>query len=258
MRIDMHGHCGALGARSSDPAHTRRYLEACAIERLLVANLDAASEPEGARDVEEAAANVACLEACRDDSRLAPVYWVRFGKTDSNLHALAGALEIEPFVAVLLAPALNGYAADDAGLDAFVAVAGKLRRPVLVLTSRDASARPALVYALARRHRSVPVVLCGAGGETVWHEAVEVVARARDQDDARLVLCTGRAEAGDIVAAVETLGGERVVLGSDVPALGDQHAAHGMQVLDALAEALPAEVFADLVGGNAQRMLPLL
>jgi len=255
MRIDVYGHCGELAARRYDPAHVQHYLDTCAIDRLLLANLEAASEPDGAADVDEATANLACLECCRADRRLMPMYWVRLGKTDNNLHALAGALEIEPFVAVFFAPALNGFPADAPELDACVSVAGKLRRPVFFLTGRDEVARPSRVYELARRHRGVSFVLCGAGGDTRWHEAVEVVARAREQEDARLALCTAGAGAEDIIAAAEKVGGDHLLFGSDATRDGDRHAEHVGELLEALRQGLPADVFANLVGENARRRL---
>ena len=104
MIIDVHGHVGGLDARVFSLDQMARYLDACAVERVLVSSLDAVSHHPGARNLEETAANTSCLDACRQDGRLVPLYWVRLGHVDSNVHAFAGAIDIEPFAGAVSFP----------------------------------------------------------------------------------------------------------------------------------------------------------
>lgn len=256
MIIDVHGHVGWLGERETNPAHLGAYLDACRVERLFVSNLNAAGS-FGGGNVEETPANVECLTLCQDDPRLAPLYWVRLGQPDSHLHAFAGALEIEPFAGAIFAPTQNGFAAGDERLDPYMSVLAKLRKPALFLTSPQEAGRPAEVHELAKRHAGVPVVLCGAGGQAQWGEAVEVVGRAAERTDARLYLCTGRADAECVRAATDAIGTERLLFGSDAPFLKDRHAEHFNTMLAELHEALSPAAYAELTSENALRVFQI-
>lgn len=252
MIIDVHGHVGWLGERETDSAHLKAYLDACGVERIFVSNLNAAGS-FGGGNVEEAPANVECLTLCQDDPRLVPLYWVRLGQLDSRLHAFAGALEVEPFAGTIFAPTHNGFAADDKRLDPYMAVLAKLGKPAFFLTSPRKTGRPAEVYELARRHPRTSFVLCGAGGAAQWGETLDVASQAREHADARLHVCTGRADARDILAAAEAIGTERLMFGSDATFLKAGHAEHFKTLLTELAEALPPDEFSNLIGGNALR-----
>ena len=254
----MHGHVGRLGERVFSLAHMELYLDACGVQHMLVSNLDAATHHPGGADVEEAPANIACLEACRDDSRLVPLYWVRLGRVDANIHAFAGALDVEPFAGAVFAPGLNGFAADDPRLDAYLSVLAKIKKTAVFLCSHDDPGRPANIHPLARRHPQVPVVLCGVGGDTNWSEALDTVARAWQREEARLYLCTGRATVDDVLAAVGSAGAERILYGSDAVCLGAEHAEHSRLLLEQLKGALPPEAFEKVVGENAARLFRLV
>jgi len=257
MRVDIHGHIGSLGDRTFSLDGARRYLDACGVDRLLVSNLDAASVGPGARDLDEPDANVATLEACRQEPRLTAVYWVRPGRVDSNVHALAGALETEPFSGALFSPVRNDFAADDKRLDRYVQAVGKLNRVALFETARLENARPTRVYLIARRHPRVAVVLLNAGGDTHWPEAVDAVRRSIERSDARLYLATTRASAAEVAAAVEDLGARCVLFGSDATVHGEQHAARVQLQLDQLQAALAPAEFARVAGENAQELFRL-
>lgn len=257
MIVDAHGHLGRLGARDCSLAQIRQYLDTCGLDHLLVSNLDAASATAGGSDLDEAPANLTCLQTCRTEGRLVPLYWVRLGQFDASLRAFAGALAVEPFAGAFFAPLLNGFDGDDPRLDAYLSVLAKLRKPAVCCTGRDAPARPERIYNLARRHPSVAVVLCGAGGEIHWHEAVDLVARARQREDARLYLCTGRAAAEDVHAAVSSLGADRLLYGSDAICFGREHAGRCRAFLEHLREALGPEESARIVADNALELFRL-
>jgi predicted TIM-barrel fold metal-dependent hydrolase len=254
MIIDIHGHIGHLRERASSDQYLDRYLDECGILQILLANLDAS---RAATDTHEVDANVACLAACRRDPRRRPLYWVRPGRDDSHPTVMVGALTTEPFAGAFLAPALDGYGADAKLLDPYFTVLNRLSVPVLVLAGREPPFAPGNVYAVARRHPAVPVVLAGVSKTTTWHEAVAVVERSARQRDALLLLATGIAAAADVVAAVRALGGDRVLYGSDATVLGEQHARHCLATLDELRRALPPDTFARITQENARRVFRL-
>lgn len=257
MIIDVHGHIGRLAERDFSLPEMKRYLNTCGVQHVLVSNLDAASHHPAAGNVEEAPANLASLHMRREDARFVPLYWVRLGQFDSNLRAFAGALDVEPFAGAAFAPLLNGFAADDPRLDAYLSVLAKIKKAAVFHSARDDAGRPERVHTLARRHPRVPVVLCDAGGDTHWNEALDVVGRAWERQDARLYLCSGRASAEDVLAAVNVIGDEAVVFGSDATCFGANHTDRCQTFLEQLQESLQQKAFAKVTGENATTLFRL-
>jgi predicted TIM-barrel fold metal-dependent hydrolase len=254
MVIDIHGHIGHLRERVASEPYLDHYLKECGISRILLANLEAC---RAASDTHETDANLACLMACRQDPRRVPLYWVRAGREDSHPTVMAGALSTEPFAGAFLAPAWDGYGLEAGLLDPYFALLNRMSMPVLVVAGREAPCTPGHVYTFARRHPTVPVVLLVSSKTGAWDEAVAVVQRSARHDDALLLLSTGIAACQNIVAAVRTLGGERILYGSDATVLGEQHAHHCRSTLDGLRESLPADTFARITHGNARRVFRL-
>ena len=251
MVIDIHGQLGRSGQREAAVALLNEYIEACGIDRLLVSNLEAASVGPDAANLDEAIANVACLQACRQHKCWVPLYWVRPGQVDSNIHAFAGALSTEPFAGVVFSPVLNGFSADAELLDPYLSVMEQLHVPGLFHVGSADDSRPASVYRLAKRHPSVPLVLYDPAAHGLWAEALDVIRRAVDHEDADLYVGTAHASIGEILAAVGGVGPERVLYGSDAPCHSSQHAARCGSLLDGLHAALPDESVRRIIGGNA-------
>lgn len=248
MTIDTHVHLGRLADRDYPLEALRRYLDECRIDRAIVSNLDAAASPRGARDLDEPDANLACLEAAQQEPRLAALYWVRPGRFDSNVQAFAGALDCEPFVGALFAPAQNGFEADSPRLDPHLTVLARFQRPAFFLAGRDDAAAPTRVYAAARRFPKVVFVLCGSA-PIAWNECLEAVQQSRQRQDARLLLATSHATLDDVRTAVATLGPEALLFGSGGPTPG------AAQLLRRLPDALDDRSRERVLAANAQALL---
>lgn len=254
MIVDIHGHFG----QGTPASRVGTYAGVCGLQYVLLSNLDAASVPDDAPNLDEGAANIACLEACQSHPRLKPLYWVRPGKPDSNLHALAGALATEPFVGVVFAPEENGYNIDDPFVDAYADVLAQRRRPALVLFGPDDCGDPRRVYKLAQRHTDLPFVMCacGAGPEQRDH-AVEVLRQSLEAGLDNLYLDTAHATSESIVAAVQTVGAERVLFGTNALAYQDAHIPRHITVLEELRRMLSTEDQRRVLGGNAAGLFDL-
>lgn len=254
--IDAHGHIGRFDERNVEPAQLVRYLTAAKIDMVLTANLAAASRGPGACDLDEPDANYAALAAHRAAARLVPLYWVRPGRFDSNLHAFAGALDTEPFAGAFFAPALNGYAADGAVLGPYLAVLARLRKPAVVLTDASDAARPLRVYRLAQRHPGVPVVLTTHQRDVHVPEAFDCVMRSLRRRDARLFVCSAYATRDEIAGAARAAGEDHLLFGSDAPR-GAEHARQVQADLSALRQTLSPTAFRKLTRDNAARIFHL-
>lgn len=254
MRIDTHCNIGRFGERDLTADDVSTYLDQVGFGLALVANLDAASRPVGSPDRDEVDANEACLTACNRDPRLLPLYWVRPGRRDSNVYAMAGALATESFAGTIFAPARNDYAADASILDPYMHMLAKSGTTAIFCTSREDRSGPARVYSLARRHPKVSIVLSGIASDVHVREAVDVVQKASERNDARLYLNTSHAGAEEIVRLVKSVGAERVVFASDWPQTRSDASLGATSIASALADLLPAATCERLFGGNAQHL----
>jgi predicted TIM-barrel fold metal-dependent hydrolase len=257
MLVDVHAHIGFSTPGAASPPRLVEYAQTCQMDTVLVSNRDAAAEPHEAANLDEADANLACLEACRAHPRLAALYWARPGQVDSNLYTLTGALRTAPFVGVLFSPAETGFDAAARLVAPYLGVLAKAGRPGLFCCTADERAGPAKVYEQARRQPAVPILLCICGGTSQRAAALDVVGHAKRREDANLYLDTSHAVAGEIVAAVRVAGSERVLFGSDALCGGDTHAAQVANLLADLRNGLSPEEFQNVTGANAARLFRL-
>lgn len=251
MRIDTHCNIGRYGDRRFTTDELSTYLDQAGFDLAFVANLDAASRPMGAPDLDEVDANEACLTACRRDGRLRPLYWIRPGRRDSNVYAMAGALATEDFAGVIFSPARNDYAADAAILDPYMQMLARLGVPAVFCTNREDRNNSARLYALARRHPKTTLVLSGIASDVHFRDAIEVAQRAKERNDARVYVNTSHASAEDIVRLVKAVGADHVLFASDWPHTRSDRALSAGSIAEALRELLPAETCDRILSGNA-------
>ena len=257
MLIDVHGHIGQNTPDTEPASRVSTYAGVCNLDYVLVSNRDGAYTKDGAANLDETAANVACLEACRAYTRLAPLYWVRAGRLDSNANAMAGALATEPFAGALFSPADVGFDAADPELDAYLEVLARGGRPALFCIRDDDRAVPTKVHQLGQRHRRVPLILCPCGGPSLRAAVVDVVGAAQRKQDATLYLDTSHAGPAEVAATIDAVGVDRVLYGSDACHHGDAHIPRQIALLDELRQTLGPESFAQVAGGNAARVFRL-
>lgn len=254
MLVDVH----AQFDDSTPPGRLHTYAGLCGLDYVLVANGAAASTHGGGTNLDEATANGAALEASRKHRRLLPLYWARPGERDSYVHALAGALASEPFVGLFLSPAENGYDVTDKLLDPYIDVLTTAERPCVIRVSDDSRSRPAQIGVLAKRHPDVAFVLCiCAAKPELRAEALDVIRRSWQSQDAQMYLDTSHADGNGVRTAVRALGAERVVYGTDALRHGESHVPRHIALLDELRKSLAAEEFRLVAGANAARLFGL-
>lgn len=258
MLIDAHVHVGRAPASAGTVQHLAEYLSACAVTTALVSNADAAGLPAGAANLDETEAALACLRFTSGRPNTAPLYWVRPGRPDSHPFALAGALLEAGFRGAVFSPVLNDFAADDFDLlRPYLHVLERLGAPAAFHTARDERAAPAKIYALARKHPTVPLLLYEAAADVHLHEALDCVKRAASRGDAQLLLETSRTSADEALALVRSAGPDRVLFGSDAPHYGAGQTQRCRAVIERLRGELPADAAARVLAQNAARIFRL-
>jgi len=108
-------------------------------------------------------------------------------------------------------PWLQSFAANDRGLQPILEVAGRHRAPVMFHTGTPPYTQPLQVAEHADRFPDVNLIM-GHFGKLLWWDAV----RAAMKHD-NVYLETSGAQVADLEVALENLGAERLLFGSDLP-----------------------------------------
>jgi predicted TIM-barrel fold metal-dependent hydrolase len=116
---------------------------------------------------------------------------------------------------------------------------------------------PQKIYAVARRHPNVPVILYHMGFLGPHGSAIATVKAALTKKDAQLYLETSQADPDAVMQAIKTLGSERVLFGTDATYYGKEHYEKYEVMMARLRKELSAEDFAKVVRGNAERLFRL-
>jgi predicted TIM-barrel fold metal-dependent hydrolase len=150
------------------------------------------------------------------------------------------------FVGYKIHTSYSGTAMGDPRMgDLFVIMAAS-PRPLLIHTW-GAAAVSALAR-LAERHPQLPIIVAHAGGDA-WRKAISA---AEAQPNLWLECAMSTPERGRIERAVEALGGERVLFGTDSTLFDPQY------MLSCFAEAqVPDSLRPLMMGGNAARLFGL-
>jgi predicted TIM-barrel fold metal-dependent hydrolase len=250
MLVDVHAHIGSAARAAASAEDVARYAADGKFDAVLVSNW--------ARGLDEVDANSACLAACRSQALLRPLYAVHVGQRDSNLNALRGAFELEPFVGAVFSPSETGFDAAAVQLAEYLAIVAKTGRPAVFCIGEGERSAPAKIYAQAKRQPKLPVVLslCGTG-RAQRAAVVDAVGSARRNGDARLYMDTSYATAAEVLTAVEVAGAERLLFGSDVFGQPDNDQNRVRALIDELRNTLPVEQFEMITEGNAAQLFRL-
>ncbi|MEK7728249.1 MAG: amidohydrolase family protein, partial [candidate division KSB1 bacterium] len=116
---------------------------------------------------------------------------------------------------------------------------------------------PEKIYAAAKRHPSVPIVLYHMGFLGPHNDAIATVKESLLKKDAQLYLETSQADPQAVLLAIKTLGAERVLFGTDATYYGEKHYEQYIAMTELLQKELRAEDFAKVTRENAKRLFKL-
>lgn len=111
-----------------------------------------------------------------------------------------------------LHPWFTGFLVNSPSMDPICEVAAEFDKPIFLHTGTPPGSAPLQVGILASRHPNVTFVMAHLGLPDLWWEAVAAAQRHRN-----IYLETAGAHSLSIARAVELLGPERVLFGSDSP-----------------------------------------
>jgi len=252
--IDIHAHIGSFQGYDLRTETLLDNLKRYNIRLALISNIDGAALPGKTLDLDEVAANKITLETVKSNSKiLCGLAWAR--PVDGSPKNLEPFLRDHGFVGVKLHPEMNHFAADDSLVDGYLELCERYKVPAVFHSDQPGSnAGPEKIYAAARRHPMVAIILYHMVFGGPHEPAISVVKEALEKKDANLFLETSQADPKVVIKAVRELGSERVLFGSDATYYGADHYKTYGTLVETLHSQLSKEDFANVMYRNAERL----
>lgn len=252
--IDVHGHIGRFEGYDLSLSTLQRNVSIWDIDLVLISNIDGAQLPGTTNNLNEKKSNEVTLHVVRKDPRMRGLAWAR--PVDGCADNLVPFVKQKEFVGIKLHPDMNNFPADDARVDPYLKLCERFSIPAVVHCGRGNSSAKR-IYALAKRHKSVPIVLYHMGFGTDHEEAVSCVEQSIKSKDANLYLETAQADPAKVLAAIKRVGSKRVLFGTDATYYGKQHYDFYVPLMDSLRSKLKPAELNDVLHANAERLFKL-
>jgi predicted TIM-barrel fold metal-dependent hydrolase len=263
--IDIHAHIGSFKGYDLSTPTLMSNIERYGIRLALISNIDGAELP-ATLNLDEVKANQATAEHVRKyPDKLRGLVWTRPedgapAKVEPFLQdAIATGPSKKVFVGMKIHPDMNHFSADDSRLDGYLQLCEKYQIPAVFHCGSDdtSNSAPQKIYALARRHPTVPIILYHMGFLGPHGSAIATAKQALNKGDAQLYLETSQADPAEVLRAIKELGSDRVLFGTDATYYGKEHYQQYETMMSRLKNELTAEDFAKVVRGNAEKLFNL-
>jgi hypothetical protein len=254
--IDIHAHIGSFEGFDVSTETLLQNMRRHNIRFALISNIDGAELSE-TRNLNEVETNQLTLETLRaNPNSLRGLAWARPG--DGSPENLEPFLRDHRFVGVKLHPEMNHFAADDSLADGYLVLCAKYGVPAVFHSGKTGSnSDPRKIYRAAQQHPTVPVILYHMGFKGPHDEAMAVVKQSIEKRDAQLYLETAQVDPQSVLAAVQQLGAERVLFGTDATYYGKAHYERYLPMIELLRQQLSEDDYGKVMWGNALSLFKL-
>jgi predicted TIM-barrel fold metal-dependent hydrolase len=263
--IDIHGHTGTFKGYDLSIGTLRSNIDSFGIRLVLISNVDGAHLPGITLNSNAVSANRATEQLIREHPlRLRGLLWTR--PADGLASDIEPFLKDEslpgpnprPFVGIKLHPVMNQFPADGDLVDPYFELAESFGVPIVFHSDKPGTnGAPEKIYAAARRHPTVPVILYHMVFFGPHDSAIDVVERATARGDADLYLETSQADTAAVLSAIARVGSERVLFGSDATYFGEGHYASYLDLVGHLRAELSEADFRRVMRENAKKLFRL-
>lgn len=242
--FDIHGHNGEWHTLPDCNSVLLQIVEKENLKKLLISNLKG-METEGhvAGGVPlagELEANRETVQLCRDhDGVIYGAAVCQVGK--SNPSTVEQALSEYDFKALKFHPYLLGIDADDGLYDPYLEIAEHWDLPC-VFHSAPGTSDPIKIYTLAKRHPRVKVVLYHINLTGDCEFGIELIKNSIRKKDAQLYCDTSWVPLDMVIKALNTLGAEHVMFGSDLPLDGVNHFKYYRGIMETVREVFSSKI----------------
>lgn len=263
--IDVHAHIGSFRGFDLSTPTLMSNIQKFGVQMALISNIDGANLPGSTANLDETKANQATVDTVRAYSKqLRGIAWSRPNdgspsKVEPFLSMkIAGATSPRIFVGMKFHPEMNQFEADSAKIDPYMKLCAKYKLVAVFHNGGPGSnSSPERIYKAAQRFPTVPVVLyhMGFGGQ---HQAsIQVAKEAKQKKNALLYLGTAQADPNAVVQAVQEVGSDRVMFGTDATYYGADHYDRYKAMIDLMKSKLSAADFQKVVRENAKQIFGL-
>lgn len=235
-RIDAHNHAGVRYGAKQTGADLVAKLDAAGIDKAVIFPF-----------VEGTISNDPMKRyADAFPERLIPFCAVNPWDTETAASEVRRRLGDEGFRGVKLHPTIHGYHLSDHGLvDPIFEAAAEHDAPIIVHGASDLYNAPLEFAAMAAAFPQVPLIMAHMGVFWLFQQAIELAAT-----HANLYLETSRAPVFEISEAIQGLGAEKVIFGTDSPFVDYEWEVNKMERV-----APSPEAYDLIMGGNIARIL---
>ncbi len=257
--VDVHGHLGSFRGYDLSTETLMENIDRFGIKLVLVSNIDGAHLPGKTLDLDEVTANRITLETVKKyPDRLRGLVWTRPTDPAGSPQNVEPFLRDHGFVGVKLHPEMNQFPADSSCVDGYLELCEKYNVPaVFHCGATGSTSGPERIYAAARRHPSVPVILYHMGFLGPHQDAIAAVKGALHDKDANLYLETSQAEPDAVLQAFAAVGADRILFGTDATYYGGKHYEKYAAMVEALQRNLKQDDFAKIIRLNAMKLFRL-
>ena len=222
--FDMHANCGKWGSKADCNSLVTEIADSENIEKLLVSNLGGLEteglEPGNTPLLEELDANRQTMAFCQLNPKMLAAAICQVGHSTPD--SIETALTEYNFRALRFHPYFQDISPTSEKYDPYMEIAKQYEIPC-IFHAAPGKSDPANIYSLAKRHPKVKVVLYHLNLTGDCEYGIEVVQNSIRKRDARLYCNTSWVPLDMVVKAIQTLGSERVMFGSDMPIDGENH-----------------------------------
>jgi predicted TIM-barrel fold metal-dependent hydrolase len=261
--IDVHAHIGQFSGFDIGTQTLIDEVQRAGISLALVSNIDGA-DMGNTRQLNETQANEITADLVRKHPDLfRGLAWARpvDGSVNNLAPLFAGAKDDAGkaiFVGVKFHPEFNHFNADDPRVDPYLDLCARYNVPaVFHCGGKNSKSSPERIYNIAKRHPEVSIVLYHMGFGTTHDDAIDAVKKSIKHHDAKLYLETAQAQPAAVVKAVNEVGAQYVLFGTDATYFGKGHYKQYQELLELLRGKLPNDQFKMIVHDNAMRVFRL-
>ncbi len=255
--IDAHAHIGQFKGYDLSLDNLLVNLAENHVQYALVSNIDGAAIPGVTADGEEVAINEETARVTAAHPQLKPLAWAKPGATGASAANIEPFLRDKGFLGIKFHPDFNNFPANSPAVVPYLRLCEKYGVPAAFHAGRSTRSNARMIYEVARQFPKVPFILYHMGFGTGHDETIAVALDARKRGDALIYLEVAQADEAAVLRAINKVGADRVLFGTDATYYGRYHYEFYGPVLRAVKKAIPAADFARFIRGNAAELFRL-
>ncbi|MBL8148727.1 MAG: amidohydrolase family protein [Blastocatellia bacterium] len=252
--IDIHAHIGKFKGFDLSTENLITNLKENYVRYALISNIDGADLPGTTANLDEVTINEETARVCAANPQLKPVAWAKPGAKGASADNIEPFLRDKKFLAIKFHPDFNHFSPKSSSVAPYLKLCEKYKVPALFHCGKTANSNPQVLYEVARQYPTVPFVFFHMGFGTDHEDAIAIAKTAKQKNDAIIYLETSQADLVSIQEALEAVGPERIVFGSDATYFGRYHYDFYYKMINALKYSLKPEEFQLIIRNNALKL----